>query len=84
MEGENYEAKLSCTNNYEVVWYCKIRPVVLNIRMKSLEIVVILGLIFTLDKIMIRYSGWSIETHWIKNKPIKQGFNFCPSYKKDL
>ena len=44
--------------------------------MKSNEIIFILGSFHALDEMMIRFSGQSIETHRIKNKPIKDGFKF--------
>ena len=60
----------------ELLWYHKVKPVVDHIRKKSLELIFILGTFLALDEMMIRFCGRSIETHRIKNKPIKEGFKF--------
>lgn len=47
-----------------------------HLRTVSLSLIYVLGTFLSLDEMMIRFFGCSIETHRMKNKPIKEGFNF--------
>ena len=58
------------------VWYEKIKPLVDHMRVKSQDLIFILGTFLALDEMMIRFMGRSVETHRMKNKPIKEGFKF--------
>jgi len=41
-----------------------------------MELIYTLGTHLALDEQMIRFMGRSLETHRMKNKPIKEGFKF--------
>ena len=58
------------------VWYEKLSWVIEHVRHVSQEFVYILGTILSLDEMMIRFFGRSLETHRMKNKPIKEGYKF--------
>ena len=55
-------------------WFDKIKPLVDHFRSVSFIMVAILGTLLSLDEMMIRFMGRSMETHRIKNKPIGEGF----------
>eukprot|EP00957_Ditylum_brightwellii_P008982 679184-Ditylum_brightwellii.AAC.1 len=40
----------------------------------SVALLCILGMCLALDEMMVRFSGWSMETHCIKDKPIGEGY----------
>ena len=44
--------------------------------MVSYDLVWILGSILSLDEMIIRFKGSSMETHRINNKPIVEGYKF--------
>ena len=70
------EQDSTAEDNQKLIWYQKVKPVVDHIRAKSCGLIFILGTFHALDEMMIRFSGRSVETHRIKNKPIKEGFKF--------
>ena len=47
-----------------------------HVREVSQSIILVLGTFLSLDEMMIRFCGQSAETNWMKNKPIKEGYNF--------
>ena len=57
-------------------WYNKIEPIVTHVRIKSLALIFTLGTFLAIDEMMVRFSGKSMETHRIKNKPISEGYKF--------
>ena len=58
------------------VWYEKVEPLVNHVRERSINLIFTLGIILALDEMMISFMGRSHETHRIKNKSIKEGYNF--------
>mmetsp|Transcript_1985 Transcript_1985/g.2830 ORF Transcript_1985/g.2830 Transcript_1985/m.2830 type:complete len:213 (+) Transcript_1985:449-1087(+) len=52
----------------------KVLPIVEYVCSVSQAMVHTLGSLLSLDEMMIRFFGKSIETHRMKNKPIKEGF----------
>eukprot|EP00957_Ditylum_brightwellii_P022115 1668463-Ditylum_brightwellii.AAC.1 len=58
------------------VWYYKIEAFNYHVREINFDLIHVLGTCLSLDEIMIRFSGRSLETHQIKNKPIEEGYNF--------
>eukprot|EP00593_Proboscia_inermis_P000329 CAMPEP_0171296326 /NCGR_PEP_ID=MMETSP0816-20121228/4979_1 /TAXON_ID=420281 /ORGANISM="Proboscia inermis, Strain CCAP1064/1" /LENGTH=128 /DNA_ID=CAMNT_0011769667 /DNA_START=287 /DNA_END=673 /DNA_ORIENTATION=- len=47
-----------------------------HIKTVILSLIYVLGTFLSLDEMMIRFFGRSIETHQMKNKPIKEGYIF--------
>ena len=64
------------SSNGSDVWYEKIFPIVDHVRKRSMDLIYTLGTHLALDEQMIRFMGRSLETHRMKNKPIKEGFKF--------
>ena len=62
--------------NRKEVWFEKIRPLIDHFRDCSFDIVHTLGTLLSLDEMMIRFQGRSVQTHGIKNKPIGEGFKW--------
>lgn len=58
------------------VWFDKLKPLIDHVRAVSYELIHTLGTYLSLDEMMIRFMGKSLETHRIKNKPIKEGYKF--------
>eukprot|EP00957_Ditylum_brightwellii_P157124 11958615-Ditylum_brightwellii.AAC.1 len=58
------------------VWYYKIKDFINHMREINIDLINVLGTCLSLDEMMIRFSGRSSETHWIKNKPIGEGYTF--------
>ena len=58
------------------VWFEKIQHLVDHVREVSYSLIHILGTFLSLDEMMIRFMGRSLQTHRIKNKPIKEGYKF--------
>ena len=74
-EDESKE-EISENDKQKSVWFDKILLLVENVRKVSLELILSLGNILSLDEMMIRFRGRSIETHRIKNKPIGERYKF--------
>ena len=64
------------SSNKKKVWYEKLTWVIDHVRDISKEFVFVLGTTLSLDEMMIRFFGRSLETHRMKNKPIKEGYKF--------
>ena len=60
----------------KVVWFDKIEPLVENVRKVSQKLILSLGTVLSLDEMMIRFQGRSLETHRLRNKPINEGYKF--------
>ena len=78
-EEEDNEVRVSENkkkNNDDNVWFNKIKPLVDHLRMVSYNLIFSLGTLLSFDEMMIRFSGRSIQTHRIKNKPIGEGYKF--------
>ena len=73
---ENTDANQTVDVDTKRVWFYKLEVLINHIRDVSCSLIHILGSFLSLDEMMIRFSGRSIETHRIKNKPIGEGFNF--------
>ena len=58
------------------VWFEKLEPFIKHFRDVSEALIFTLGTNLSLDEMMVRFSGRSVETHRIKNKPIGEGFKF--------
>ena len=56
------------------VWFEKLCSVIDHVRSVSQTIKFTLGTILSLDEMMIRFFGRSLETHHMKNKPIRKGY----------
>ena len=52
------------------VWFEKLRPVIDHVRSVSQAMIFTLGTILSLDEMMIRFFGRSLETHCMQNKLI--------------
>ena len=63
-------------SNKKKVWYEKLTWIIDHVRDISKEFVFVLGTTLSLDEMMIRFYGRSLETHRMKNKPIKEGYKF--------
>ena len=59
-----------------VVWFNKLRPLLDPIQAVNFTLITVLGMLLSLDEMMIRCVGRCRETHHIKNKPIGEGFKF--------
>ena len=67
------------------VWYEKLTWMIDHIRDASQEFIFVIGTILSLNEMMIRFFGRLKETHQMKKKPIKEGYNFfCFSNKRRL
>ena len=58
------------------VWFHKLQSFIDHVREVSFQLIFVLGTLLSLDEMMIRFCGRSAETHWIKNKPIGEGYIF--------
>lgn len=58
------------------VWYTKLETLINHVRNVSYNLIHTLGSYLSLDEMMIRFMGRSLETHRMKNKPIKEGYKF--------
>ena len=75
-EEEMDDEEVSQQSTQKKVWYNKLTWVIDHIRDVSQQFVFVLGTTLSLDEMMIRFFGRSVETHRMKNKPIKEGYNF--------
>ena len=75
-EAEN-EAANAETN--KEVWYIKIKPLIDHFHFVAQSLIFNLGTLLAIDKMLISFMGWSLETICVKNKPIGEGYKFfCP------
>ena len=58
------------------VWFRKLSLLVDNFRNVSESLIYILGSLLSIDEMIIRFMGRSLEIHRLKNKPISEGYNF--------
>ena len=58
------------------VWFDKVHILIDHIRVVSVGMIYILGTWLSIDEMMARFMGRSIETYRMKNKPILEGFIF--------
>ena len=54
----------------------KLKLLIDHVRDVSFDLIHTLGTCLSLDEMMIRFKGKSLETHRVKKKPIKEGFKF--------
>eukprot|EP00957_Ditylum_brightwellii_P137241 10463682-Ditylum_brightwellii.AAC.1 len=59
----------------QTVWYYKLKHLIDNVRDASVLLIWLLGACLALDGMMVRFSGRSMKTHYIKDKPIGEGCN---------
>jgi hypothetical protein len=58
------------------IWYYKIEAFINHVREINSDLIHVLGTCISLDEMMIRFLGQSLESHRMKNKPISEGFKF--------
>ena len=58
------------------MWHHKFTSLIDHIRTVSLSLIYVLVTFLSLDEMMIQIFDRTIKTHWMKNKPIKKGYNF--------
>eukprot|EP00957_Ditylum_brightwellii_P128380 9791303-Ditylum_brightwellii.AAC.1 len=75
-EDDNESDGESISTNRKEVWYEKVTFLINHIRDVSLDLIYVLGTIMSLDEMTICVFGRSNETHYMKNKPIKEGYDF--------
>ena len=75
-QNEQHSVHKNTTDDKVNVWYEKIEPVLNHVRERSMKLIFTLGTVLALDEMMTCFMGRSHETHRIKNKPIKEGYNF--------
>ena len=63
------------SNDHEV-WFTKLETLINHVREVSYNLIHTLGSYLSFDEMMIRFMGRSVETHRMKNKPIKEGYKF--------
>ena len=73
---DNELIRLSKKSKGKTVWFQKMKVLIDHVRKVNFFLIYHLGTILSLDEMMIRFTGRSLETHRIKNKPIKEGFKF--------
>lgn len=56
------------------VWFHKLQSFIDHVQEVSFQLIFVLGTLLSLDEMMIQFCGRSAETHWIKNKPIGEGY----------
>ena len=75
-EEENNKDKANTSEANKNLWFRKISPMVDYVCKVSKSLIFCLGTILSLDEMMIRFSGRSLQTHRVKNKPIGEGYKF--------
>ena len=70
---ENSNQNQTVDTDNKRVWFYKLEVLINHTRDVSCLLIHILGSFLSLDEMMIRFSGGSVETHRIKNKPIGEG-----------
>ena len=81
-DSEGSESDGDCKNekedesNKKTIWFDKLEVLIDYVRNVSFDLIHTLGTCLSLDEMMIRLKGKSLETHRIKKKPIKEGFKF--------
>ena len=58
------------------IWYGKMEPLENHVRKRSINLIFVLSTIQALDEINILFLRKSYENHCIKNKSIKDDYNF--------
>ena len=79
VEEENFEEEEELDSEEiesRELWYSKLTFFIDHVREVSYSLIHVLGTFLSLDEMMIRFFGRSVETHRMKNKPIKEGYNF--------
>eukprot|EP00957_Ditylum_brightwellii_P065604 4975445-Ditylum_brightwellii.AAC.1 len=72
----NEEEEEAKTMSSPKVWYFKLQQWIDHVRDVSTALIWILGTYLSLNKMMMRFCGCFLETHRMKNKPIKEGNKF--------
>ena len=71
---EEEEEEEELTHNKNKVWFDKLQFLIDHVRSVNSNCLFVLGTILSIDEMMVRFSGKSIETHRIKGKPIREGY----------
>ena len=79
IDAEIVDENVSQENESPTVWFSKLKPMINHVREVSFSLVFILGTILSMDEMMIRFTGRSIDTHRTKGKQISEGYNFLSS-----
>ena len=81
--GEENEQQEEQEQTAPTVWFLKLKPLIDQVREVSFSLIFTFGAVISLDEIMIRFMGHSIETHRIENKPIGKGYEYFVLATKD-
>ena len=54
----------------------KILPILLILRKVSILFIVVFETYLSIDEMMIKFTNWSLQTHRINNKPMKEGYKW--------